>query len=45
MELPGDYKKRMKEGDVGTARKVVKQQASRGIFGLLKRFFTKPLLD
>jgi hypothetical protein len=47
MELPGDYKKRMKNVDAESGMAGVKTTAKKerqgGIWGLLRRFFTKPL--
>lgn len=47
-ESPGEYKKRMKataeaeDGMVG-AKSTAKQERAKGVWGLLRRFFTRPL--
>jgi hypothetical protein len=45
MELPGDYKKRMKEAEAGMAgvKTTARQERKGGVWGFLRRFFTRPL--
>jgi hypothetical protein len=45
MELPGDYKKRMKDAEAGMVgvKNTARQERKGGFWGLLKRFFTRPL--
>lgn len=44
-ETPGDYKKRMKAAEDGLVgvRATVRQETAKGIWGVLRRFFTRPL--
>jgi hypothetical protein len=45
IELPGDYKKRMKDAEAGMVgvKNTARQGRKGGFWGLLKRFFTRPL--
>jgi hypothetical protein len=46
MELPGDYKKRMKDAESGMAgaKQTARKERQGGVWTLLRRFFTRPLL-
>jgi len=48
MELPGDYKKRMKNVDAESGMAGVKATARKerqgGVWEMMRRFFTKPLI-
>lgn len=44
-ESPGDYKKRMKQAEDGMvgAKATARQERAKGVWGFLRRFFTRPL--